>query len=96
MKLVKKTIKVRKGKKIVLKAKFKWTLDANKAKGIKGKKIVFKFKGKSYKTRTNSKGYAKVTIKSKKVLNKLKAGKKYTYSASYSTNTVKGKVIIKK
>jgi hypothetical protein len=91
LKLVKKTVKVKKGKKLVLKAKLKWS----NGKPIKGKKIVFKFKGKKYKAKTNSKGIAKVTIK-KKVTKKLKKGKKFTFTASYLTNTVKGKVQVKK
>ena len=92
LKLVKKTVKVKKGKKIVLKAKLKWS----NGKPIKGKKIVFKFKGKKYNAKTNKKGIAKVTIKKKSVLKKLKKGKKYKYTASYKKNTVKGKVKVKK
>lgn len=91
LKLVKKTVSVKKGKKIILKATLKWT----SGKAIKGKIIKFKFKGKTYKAKTNSKGLAKVTIKSKKVLKKLKKGKKYSYSATYVKNKVKGKVKIK-
>ena len=90
LKLVKKTVKAKKGKKFVLKAKLKWS----NGKAIKGKKIVFKFKGKKYSAKTNSKGVAKVTIK-KKVSKKLKKGKKYKYSATYITNIVKGKVKVK-
>jgi hypothetical protein len=92
LKLVKKTVKVKKGKKLKLKATLKWS----NGKAIKGKKITFKFKGKKYKAKTNKKGIAKVTIKKKKVLKKLKKGKKYKYSATYITNTVKGKVKVKK
>ena len=92
LKLVKKTVKVKKGKKIVLKAKLKKT----NGKALKGKKITFKFKGKKYKAKTNKKGIAKVTIKKKKVLKKLKKGKKYKYSAKYIKDVVKGKVKIKK
>jgi len=91
LKLVKKTVKVKKGKKLVLKAKLKWS----NGKAIKGKKIVFKFKGKKYSAKTNKKGIAKVTIKSK-VTKKLKKGKKYKFIASYKTNKVKGKVKVKK
>ena len=89
--LVKKTVKVKKGKKLKLQAKLKWS----SGKAIKGKKITFKFKGKKYKAKTNKKGVAKVTIK-KKVTKKLKKGKKYSYSATYKTDTVKGKVKVKK
>ena len=81
LKLVKKTVKVKKGKKLVLKAQLKWTNG--------------KLKGKKYNAKTNSKGIAKVTIK-KKVTKKLKKGKKYSYSASYYKNSVKGKVKVKK
>ena len=92
LKLVKKTVSVKKSaKKLVLKA----TLKSSKGKAIKGKKIVFKFKGKKYTAKTNSKGLAKVTVK-KSVIKKLKAGKKYAYSAAYKTNIVKGKVKVKK
>ncbi|WP_458406184.1 Ig-like domain repeat protein, partial [Methanobrevibacter sp.] len=91
LKLVKKTVTVKKGKRIVLKATLKWT----SGKALKGKVIKFKFRGKFYKAKTNSKGVAKVTIKNKKVLKKLKKGKKYTYSAKYIKNGVKGKVKIK-
>jgi hypothetical protein len=90
-KLVKKTVSVKKGKKLVLKATLKWT----NGKAIKGKKVTFTFKGKKYSAKTNSKGLAKVTVKSK-VTKKLKKGKKYTYSAKYLTNIIKGKVKVKK
>ena len=76
---------------MVLKATLKWT----NGKAIKGKKIVFKFKGKKYKAKTNKKGVAKVTIKNKKLIKKLKKGKKYTYSAKYIDDYVKGKVVKK-
>jgi ribosomal protein S4 len=92
MKLVKKTVKVKKGKKIVLKAKVK----LSNGKAVKGKVIKFKFKGKYYKAKTNKKGIAKVTIKKKSVLKKLKKGKKYKYTAIYNKNKVSGKVKIKK
>ena len=91
LKLVKKTVTAKKGKKIILKAKLKWT----NGKAIKGKVIKFEFKKKIYKAKTNSKGIAKVVIKNKKVLKKLKKGKKYAFSAKYFTNLVKGKVKIK-
>ena len=89
-KLVKKTVKVKKGKKLVLKAKLKWS----NGKAIRGKVIKFKFKGKTYKAKTNSKGIAKVTIK-KKVTKKLKKGKIYKFTAKYLKNPVKGKVKVK-
>ena len=79
----------RSAKKLTLEATLK-----NK-KPIKNKQITFKFNGKTYKAKTNSKGIAKVTIKST-VLKKLKAGKKVTYQATYLKNTVKKTVKIQK
>ena len=73
-----KKVKVkRSAKKLVLKA----TLKHGK-KPIKGKKLTFIFKGKKYTVKTNKKGVAKVTIK-KKVLKKLKVGKKVKYQVKY-------------
>ena len=62
---------------------------------IKGKLVSFRFSGKTYKARTDTKGIAKVTIKST-VLKKLKVGKKVTYQATYLKDTVKKTAIIKK
>lgn len=83
-----KTVKVKKyAKKLVLSAKL--------SKKLKGKIIIFKFKGKTYKSKINSKGIAKVTIK-KSVLKKLKVGKTVTYQATYLKNTVKKSVKVKR
>lgn len=80
-----KKVKIKKSaKKLVLTA----TLKKVKGKYLEGKKITFKFNGKTYKTKTNKKGVAKVTIK-KKVLKKLKKGKKIKYQATYVKDTVK-------
>ena len=87
-----KNVKVKKSaKKLVLKA----TLKSSKGKAIKGKKIKFKFKGKTYKAKTNKKGIAKVTIK-KKVIKKLKKGKKYPLKVTYLKDTIKKTVRVKK
>ena len=82
--------------KIVLKAvkKTKATLKIN-GKKVKGKIIKFRFKGKTYKAKTNKNGLAKVTIK-KKVIKKLKKGKKYTVKITYGKKTAKTVVKVKK
>ena len=92
LKLVKKNIKVKKSaNSFKIKATLKWT----NGKAISGKQLTIKFNGKTYKVKTNSKGLAQVTIK-KSVIKKLKAGKKYSYSVKYLTNTVKGTVTVSK
>ena len=64
-------------------------------KYLKNKQITFKFNGKTYKSRTDSKGVAKVSVKSVD-LKKLKVGKKVTYQATYLKDTVKKTAKIKK
>lgn len=91
LKLVKKTVSIKKGRNLVLKATLKWS----NGKAIRGKKVVFTFKGKKYSAKTSSKGIAKVTIKGK-VTKKLKRGSKYNYYARYSPSTVKGIVKVKR
>ena len=87
-----KAVKVKKSaKKLILQA----TLAKVNKKYLKKKTVTFKFNGKTYKAKTNSKGVAKVTIKSS-VLKKLKVGKKVTYQATYLKDTVKKTVKIKK
>ena len=94
--VVKKVLKLKKVKvkRSAKKLKLKATLKEGK-KALKGKKVVFKFKGKKYTAKTNKKGVAKVTIKSK-VLKKLKVGKKVKYQVTYLKNTVKRTVKVKK
>ncbi len=87
-----KSVSVKKSaKKLVLTA----TLAKVKGKYLKNKQITFKFNGKTYKSITNSKGIAKVTIKSA-VLKKLKIGKKIDYQATYLKDTVKKSVKVLK
>ena len=87
-----KTAKVkRSAKKLVLQA----SLAKVNKKYLKNKKITFKFNGKKYTAKTNKKGVAKVTIKSK-VLKKLKKGKKIKYQATYLKDTVKKTAKVKK
>lgn len=76
-------------KKFMLKAKLKIN-----GKPVKGKIIKFKFKGKTYKVKTNSKGIAQKTL-GKKVIKKLKKGKKYTVKVTYLKDTVKSRVKVK-
>lgn len=87
-----KTANVKKSSKnLVLTA----TLAKVNRKYLKKKTVTFKFNGKIYKTKTNSKGIAKITIK-KSVLSKLKVGKKITYQATYIKDTVKKTAKVKK
>ena len=87
-----KLVSVKKSdKKLVLTA----SLAKVNGKYLKNKKITFKFDGKKYTAKTDKKGVAKVTIKSS-VLKKLKVGKKVTYQATYSKDTVKKTVKVKK
>ena len=87
-----KAVKVKKSaKKLILQA----TLAKVNKKYLKKKTVTFKFNGKTYKAKTNSKGVAKVTIKSS-VLKKLKIGKKITYQATYLKDTVKKTTKVKK
>ncbi|WP_405294410.1 hypothetical protein [Methanobrevibacter sp.] len=87
----KKTIKIKKSaKKLVLKASLK--INGKKAKG---KVVKFKFNKKTYKAKTNKKGVAKLTLK-KKVIKKLKKGKKYAAKITYGGKSAKTIVKVKK
>ena len=91
VKLTFKKVNIKKSaKKLVLKATVKLN---NKYK--KGLKVVFKFNGKKYTAKTDKKGVAKLTVQ-KKVLKKLKKGKKVKVQASYGGKTVKYSIKVKK
>jgi predicted outer membrane repeat protein len=91
LKLTLKTVKIKKSaKKLVLRATLK-----KGSTPLKNKKVTFKFNGKKYKAKTNKKGVAKYTIK-KKILKKLKVGKKVKYQVSYGKLTVKKVAKVKK
>ena len=104
---VKKILKVKtvkkSNKKIVLRATLKLSKaneyvnkkDYNKKSALKNKKITVKFNGKTYKIKTNKKGIAKFTI-NKKMLNKLKSGKKYKVVFKYGKDIVNRYVKIKR
>jgi len=87
VKPVKKTVKVKKtAKKLKVKVKLKGK------KVLKKKRVYLKFKGKTYKAKTNKKGIATFKVP-KKVIKKLKKGKKYkatfTYKAKVNGKTLK-------
>ena len=86
-----KNKKAKKSKKLKLKIK----LNKVDGKYLAGKKLKLKFKGKTYKAKTNAKGKAKFTIK-KKVMKKLKKGKKYKYTVTYGKDKVTKKIKVKK
>jgi len=85
-----KSITIKKTSKLVLKA----TLKTIKNKAIKNMKISFKFKGKSYTAKTNTKGVASVSI-NKKIIKKLKIGKKYSFKVIYLKNTIESTVKVR-
>jgi len=76
-------------KKLVLKATLK-----NGKTPIKNKIITFKLNGKKYNAKTNSKGIAQKTLK-KKVIKKLKKGKKYKVYVTYLKDTIKTTLKVK-
>ena len=87
-----KNLKIKKSAKTL---KIKVALKKVNGKYLKGKKITLKFKGKKYITKTNKKGVAVFKL-NKKVLNKLKVGKKYNYEVIYLKDSVSKKISVKK
>ena len=61
----------------------------------KNKQVNVKIGGKKYTIKTNKKGVAVFKI-TKKMVKKLKVGKKYQYCIEFGENTAKGNLIIKK
>ena len=89
--LLLKPVKVKKStKKLVLQAVLK-----QNNKILSGKIIIFKFNGKKYIAKTNKKGVGKVII-TKKVLKKLKVGKKVKYQVIYGETTIKKSAKVRK
>lgn len=86
-----KNKKAKKSKKLKIKVKLKKV----NGKVLKNKKVKLKFKGKKYTAKTNKKGKATFTIK-KKVMKKLKKGKKYKYKVYYGKDKVTKKIKVKK
>ena len=74
--------------------KIKVTLKKVNGKYLKSKKVTLKFNGKTYKAKTNKKGVATFKI-TKKVIKKLKKGKKYTYKATFIKDVVSKKITVK-
>ena len=89
------TLKSMSVKKSARKLTLQATLKKVNGKYLKNKVVTFKFNGKTFQTKTNSKGVAKVTVP-KSFLNTLKAGKKITYHATYLKDTVKKTVKVLK
>ena len=88
----KKTQKIKKSKK---KNKIKAQVKLSNGKPVKGVKLTMKLKGKNVKAKTNAKGIAKFKVP-KKVVKKLKVGKKYKVSFTYLTNTITKKIKVKR
>lgn len=84
--------KVKKSKKVT---KVKVSLKKVDGKVLKAKKLKIKFKGKTYKVKTNKKGFAIWKVK-KSMLKKLKVGKKYKYKVTYGKDALTKKLTIKK
>ena len=74
--------------------KIKVSLKKVNKKYLKGKKLTLKINGKKITAKTNKKGVATFKVK-KSILNKLKKGKKYTYTVIYMKDSVKKTINVK-
>ncbi|MBE6503796.1 MAG: hypothetical protein E7Z76_05885, partial [Methanobrevibacter sp.] len=88
----KKTQKVKKSKK---KNKIKAKVMFSNGKPVTGVKVTMKLKSKTFSAKTNAKGIAKFKLP-KKVVKKLKVGKKYKVKFTYLTNTISKKIKVKR
>lgn len=86
-----KNLKVKKSAKTL---KIKISLKKVNGKYLKGKKITLKFKGKKYMLKTNKKGIVIFKF-DKKIIKKLKIGKKYNYKANYLKDSITKKITVK-
>jgi invasion protein IalB len=64
-------------------------------KPVTGVKVTMKLKSKKFTANTNAKGIAKFKLP-KKVVKKLKVGKKYKVKFTYLTNTISKKIKVKR
>ncbi len=74
--------------------KIKVSLKKVNGKYLKGKKLTLKINGKKITAKTNKKGVVTFKI-NKSILNKLKKGKKYTYTVTYMKDVVKKTIKVK-
>ena len=88
----KKTQKVKKSSK---KNKIKAKVMFSNGKPVVGVKVTMKLKSKTFTAKTNAKGIAKFKLP-KKVVKKLKVGKKYKVKFTYLTNTITKKIKVKR
>ena len=74
--------------------KIKVSLRKVNGKYLKGKKLTLKIKGNKITAKTNKKGVVTFKVK-KSIFNKLKKGKKYSYTVTYIKDVVKKTIKVK-
>ena len=74
--------------------KIKVSLKKVNGKYLKGKKLTLKIKGNKITAKTNKKGVVTFKVK-KSIFNKLKKGKKYSYTVTYIKDVVKKTIKVK-